>query len=102
MSKEIRKNQSEKSDCSVGRPGEVIVLPPPAQKPKKINLSSLTDARLELCRVYRDARAGIIDAQTGSRLAFILMAAGKMMEKEMLEERVRAIEERISCNVSKS
>lgn len=78
------------------RPGGVIVLPAPPPKKVKINLSSLTDTRLELCRVYRDVRAGTLDSQDGSRMAFILAAIGKMLEAEILESRILDLEERIS------
>ncbi|WP_298158502.1 hypothetical protein [Ferrovum sp.] len=49
----------------------------PDPTPKQIKLKTLDDVRLEMSRVYRDARQGRIDCQEGSRLIYMLGALGK-------------------------
>ena len=57
-----------------------------------IPLKSMSDVRRELQRLYRDARAGIIESSDASRLAYILATVGRVIEAESLEQRVTAIE----------
>lgn len=44
----------------------------PEGTPKQIKLKTPEDVRLEMSRVYRDARLGRIDSQEGSRLIYML------------------------------
>jgi hypothetical protein len=51
----------------------------PDPTPKQIKLKTMDDVRLEMSRVYRDARQGRIDSQEGSRLIYMLGALGKVI-----------------------
>jgi hypothetical protein len=51
----------------------------------RINLTTLRHVRTEMSRLYRDARAGLIDTQDASRLAFVLVHVGKMIELELAQ-----------------
>jgi hypothetical protein len=48
----------------------------------RINLSSLEHIRLEMGRVYREARAGTLPTSEASRLNFMLMNISKALEAE--------------------
>jgi hypothetical protein len=51
----------------------------PDPTPKHLKLKTMEDVRLEMSRVYRDARQGRIDSQEGSRLIYMLGQLGKMI-----------------------
>ena len=48
----------------------------------KINLSSQEHVRYELCRVYREAKAGQLPTDVATKLAYILIGINKMLEAE--------------------
>lgn len=52
----------------------------------RINLSSLEHIRLEMGRVYREARAGILPTSEASRLNFMLMNISKALEAEQTKQ----------------
>lgn len=58
----------------------------------RVKLDSVTDARKEMAKLYREARAGKIDVQDASRLANILMLIGRMIEGSDFERRLEALE----------
>lgn len=60
--------------------------------PRVGRLNSLAGVRLELTRVYRDARQGKIPTQEASRLTFILSVIARVIEGSELERRVEALE----------
>lgn len=66
--------------------GEVLRPPPP------LRLDSLKRVRLELNKLYRAARLGEIPTQDASRLTFMLISIGKLLEVEMLETRLEKLE----------
>ena len=68
---------------------QVLRQPPPQR------LDSLKRVRLELNKLYRDAREGVILTADASRLAFMLLSIGKLIEAEVLEQRVSALESEI-------
>lgn len=65
----------------------VVVLPPP-----RVNLNNLQALRREMGRVYRDSRAGIVPAQDGARLIFMLGEIRKIFADEDLEQRITRLE----------
>jgi DNA polymerase III delta prime subunit len=72
-------------DAETGEP----IPPPPASA---INLHDIAAVRREMGKVYRDARAGKIDSQDGTRLVYILTQIAKLHEAEELERRVQQLE----------
>lgn len=58
----------------------------------RVKLDRVTDARKEMAKLYREARAGKIDVQDASRLANILMLIGRMIEGSDFERRLEALE----------
>ncbi|MGH7966633.1 MAG: hypothetical protein ACRERD_33190 [Candidatus Binatia bacterium] len=67
---------------------ELIPTPPP----RVGQLDSLKSVRLELGRIYKDARQGRIETLDASRLAFVLVSLGKLIEQGDLEARIEALE----------
>jgi hypothetical protein len=47
--------------------------------PPQIKLKTADDIRLEMARLYRDARQGRIDPSDASRLVYVLAQLGKMI-----------------------
>ncbi len=70
-----------------------LVSTPPAPRSRKIDLKTLGQVRREMSKTYRDARAGIIKPEDGSRFAFMLASIGKVIEGALLEQRVVALEQ---------
>ena len=52
------------------------------EKAAPVNLSSLERVRLEMAKVYRDARAGKIETADATKLTFILAEIGKLHRYE--------------------
>jgi hypothetical protein len=67
---------------------------PQEGKPRRVRvkLDTVQDARKEMSKLYREARAGKIDVQDASRLSNILMLIGRMIEGSDLERRLEALE----------
>ncbi len=65
-------------------------VPVPPDKP--LRLDSLKRVRLELARVYSDARAGRVTTQDATRLAYVLDCIKKCIMDADLEERVAQLE----------
>ena len=63
--------------------------------PKKIDLSTINDVRLEMASVYRAMKGGCIEAGDGSRLVYVLGQIGKMIEAHEIVLRVDKLEERL-------
>jgi len=66
---------------------------PADTSPPKINLQNAAAIRRELAAVYRDARAGKIETQDATRLGYLLNLLGQALEREVLENRLEALEE---------
>jgi hypothetical protein len=60
--------------------------------PSRIDLKTIDDVRLEMARVYRDMRAGTVQTQDGTRLAYVLAQIGKLIESGELERRIESLE----------
>ena len=72
---------------------EVLRVPPP------LRLDSLKRVRLEFNKLYRDARAGKIQSGDASRLGFLLLSIGKLLEVEILETRLDKLEKEHEQNI---
>lgn len=77
-------------DEQAGGGGE-LVLSPPSSRPK-IDLRDAHSIRRELGAVYRDMRAGRIQSQDGTRLAYVLDLLRRAVETSDLQERLEALE----------
>lgn len=58
----------------------------------RIDLKTIDDIRLEMARVYREMRGGIIESQQGTRLVYVLTAIGKLIELHDIEQRIQDLE----------
>lgn len=66
--------------------------PEPPNRRLRTRLETAGDVRKELGRLYRAARAGLLDVQDASRLANVLAILGRMIEAGDLEARIEALE----------
>lgn len=64
--------------------------------PRRIDLSSLRDVRLEMAYVYRQLDAGEIPSQDASRRVYVLGEIGKVITTAEFEKRLAAIESRMT------
>ena len=55
----------------------------PLEKQPRINLSTLADLRLEMAKIYREARAGALDLQDATKLGYLLSEIGKLKRLEL-------------------
>ena len=62
--------------------------------PRRIDLSSLKDIRLELAAVYRKMDGGEIESQDGTRRAYVLKTIHDVIVSAELERRIQDLEER--------
>lgn len=65
---------------------------PVSRSTPKINLQNAAAIRRELAAVYRDARAGKIETQDATRFGYLLNLLGQAYEREVLENRLDALE----------
>lgn len=61
--------------------------------PPKIDLRDAEAMRREMATLYRDMRAGRIDSQTGTRLAYVLNMIRQAYETDVLQKRLERLEE---------
>ena len=57
-----------------------------------MKLETITDARKEMPKLYREARSGRLDISDVSKLTNIFMLTGMVIESSDLEKRVAALE----------
>lgn len=67
-----------------------------APTPPKIDLRDAHALRRELAAVYRDMRAGRIETQEGTRLAYVLDLIRKAFETENIKNRIELIEQTLA------
>jgi hypothetical protein len=79
------KKRSETFDAATGKPDPT---------PRRIDLSTLLDVRLEMAAVYRKMDSGAIQAAEGTKLVYVLRQIGDIIEMADIEKRIEAIEER--------
>jgi len=63
-----------------------------APSPPRINLRDLEAIAREARKLYREARGGMIDISTATRLAFMLQVIAKMHERADIEVRLERLE----------
>lgn len=67
-------------------------MPPTPDRDRRLPLKTAQHVRSELARVYRSMRHGDIDPAIGTKLTYVLVALGKMIEVGDLEKRIEALE----------
>ena len=67
----------------------------PDPTPPKIKLNSIGDVRREMATIYREARAGTVDISDAGRLAYVLTGIGKLIEVELIEQRLLELERKL-------
>lgn len=75
-----------------GATGEVETLPPQKGKRYRYQLDTVQDVKREMAKVYRECRSEIIDAQTGTKLTWMLGELRKTIELSDFEQRLEAVE----------
>lgn len=89
---------NEVTECnisSVKSPPAILDIQREEQVPTpfpKIDLRDAHAIRRELAAVYRDMRAGRIEAQDGTRLAYVLDMIRKSYETGILQDRIEMLE----------
>ncbi|EAY56565.1 MAG: hypothetical protein UBAL2_80620212 [Leptospirillum rubarum] len=79
---------SQKSDLEMIEIDSQPATPPP----RWMSLKTLMDVRVEMARVYREARSKKIPSGEASRLVFILGQIGRIIESEELSRRAELVE----------
>lgn len=89
-SRRARRQRSDKKRVQVydGKTGK------PDPTPRRIDLSSLRDVRLEMANVYREVDGGRVESQDGSRRVYILRQIADVLINAELERRVAELEQR--------
>lgn len=64
----------------------------PDPAPRRIDLSTLRDVRLELAAVYRKMDIGAIESQDGTRRAYVLKTIHDVIVSAELEKRIEELE----------
>lgn len=67
--------------------------------PHDIKLKTADDVRLEMARVYRDARQGRIETSDGTKLVYILTGLLKAIETGIIESRMEALERTLKAKL---
>ena len=60
--------------------------------PAKIDLKTIDDVRLEMAKVYREMKSGKIETSDGTKLVYVLVQIGKMIELYDIENRLTLLE----------
>ncbi|MGH8613626.1 MAG: hypothetical protein ACREYF_16820 [Gammaproteobacteria bacterium] len=66
----------------------------PDPTPRRIDLSTLRDVRLELAHLYRHIDAGKITSQDGTRRAYVLRQIADVLTVTEIERRIEDLEAR--------
>lgn len=78
------------------------VPPTPTKREKFIPLSTLNEVKVELARLYRQAKVGKVATSDASRLAFILNSLGRVIVDAELEQRVQQLEQQLEGDCDES
>lgn len=65
---------------------------PTPDRDRRLPLKTAQHVRTELARVYRSMKHADIDPAVGTKLTYVLVALGKMIEVGDLEKRIEALE----------
>jgi hypothetical protein len=79
------KRKAQTFDAETGKPDPT---------PRRIDLSTLRDVRLELAAVYRKMDSGEIESQDGTRRAYVLKTIHDVIVSAELERRILELEEK--------
>ena len=82
--------QSSPAATIDGTTGKLIPLP---QRPRVLRLATVKEVRLELARLYREARTGKVAAADAAKFAFLLDRIRVCIVDHELEARVGLLEE---------
>ncbi len=88
----MTKKSSDKPDKKVGQTIDGVT-GKPDPTPRRIDLSTLKDIRLELAAVYRKMDAGDIESQEGTRRAYVLKTIHDVIVSAELERRISDLED---------
>lgn len=61
--------------------------------PREIHLKTVDNVRLEMAKVYRDMRRGVVDTGDGTKLVYVLSAIAKAIEIHDIEQRIKLLED---------
>lgn len=86
----MTQKRTSKSPGEVERPAH-DGLPTP-ERDRRLPLKTAQHVRSELARVYRSMKYGDTDPAVGTKLTYVLVALGKMIEVGDLEKRIEALE----------
>ena len=87
----MTQNRTPKSPDGLDRPiGGGLPTP---ERDRRLPLKTAQHVRAELARVYRSMKNDSIEPATGTKLTYVLVALGKMIEVGDLEKRIEALEE---------
>lgn len=89
----MRKNQPG-SAAAAGEPGD----PTPGAGRRAIRLKTMNDVRVEMARVYSDARRKTIEPEAGSKLIYMLGQVGRVIEGSDLERRIDELAKRMGAS----
>ena len=67
-------------------------IPHVKNKRYRCELDTVSDVKREMAKVYRECRSNLIDAQTGTKLSWMLQGIAKVIESSDLEQRIEALE----------
>lgn len=57
-----------------------------------MRLGSVGSVRREMSRIFREMRSGELDTTKGCKLTYTLLTIGKLIESEIIEQRLQALE----------
>lgn len=61
-------------------------------RPKKIDLKTIDDVRLEMASVYRAMKSGEIECSDGTKFVYVLNTIAKAIELHDIEKRIELLE----------
>ena len=93
---ESMKHTSKRSQSEAQSKTQSSKATPSPPRLVRLRLESIGDVRREMARLYCAMRGGVLEEQRGCRLAYVLTSVGKLIETEILESRVAALEQEIN------
>lgn len=78
-----------------GITGDVETMPPQNGKRYRCQLDTVSDVKREMAKVYRECRSNLIDAQTGTKLTWMLSELKKTIVDNELEQRIELLEQQV-------
>ena len=86
------KHSQANSPVTVDPSGEVIT----PTRPRRIDLATIDDCRLEMATVYRAMKSGEIETSEGTKLVYVLGQLGRLIEAHEIEKRIELLETTLS------